>query len=389
LTTSKKNLLKNIDARETKWGTVYRVRLRIKGETYSATRDSLVEAINWRDQTEALLRAGMPLPGETPQGEMSFEDASDKYISSASDRSRSTLSMYRFAQAQILNYFDDKILLSKITPLMIHEFINHRRNNDHVGASKIYQELSFIRMVYQAAAGWGLEVISPEINIKRPKRKIASREDRLNRVIQPEEMSSFLAKVHEYRPDLYFYLVFLLYSGMRPTEAATLRWKRMPGKEEKKSIREKRHTGYIHLKRGGFSRIGTKTIPRFVPIHPVTLRLLNILEKERKAGKIFVFLPDNHGQKDRPYQHFRRVFRRARRDTVLPDGDKLRDDIDFYSFRHTARSRMAVCGIQDSAAETIIGHESDRMTNIYTHYEDHDLVREIARLDYPWLELLF
>ncbi len=52
---SKAKLLKNMYVRETKWGTVYRVRLRVRGKTYSATRDSLAEAITWRDETERVL----------------------------------------------------------------------------------------------------------------------------------------------------------------------------------------------------------------------------------------------------------------------------------------------------------------------------------------------
>jgi hypothetical protein len=43
---------------------------------------------------------------------------------------------------------------------------------------------------------------------------------------------------------------------------------------------------------------------------------------------------------------------------------------------------MAVCGVQDSAAETIIGHEGDKMQMTYTHYEDEDLIREIKKLKY-------
>jgi integrase len=170
---------------------------------------------------------------------------------------------------------------------------------------------------------------------------------------------------------------------MRPSEAAALHWKRLPAQEERELIRKRKHVGYVDIERGGFSRVGTKTETRFVPAHPKTLKILSQVEN----SGMYVFIPDRNEQPDRPYTFFRRTFETSRTKTRI-DGDPIRQDIDFYSFRHTARSRMAACGVQDSAAEMIIGHADKEMQRTYTHYDDEGLIAEKSKLNYPWLSIL-
>ncbi len=385
--------MRNIDVRETDDGLVYRIRVTYKGKKYSATRDTPEDALTWKKDTLARLKSGKPLQGDIADGDMKFSDASGKLISSRGDRSKSTIEGYQWAELSILKYFGNNVLLSEVTPVRVYEFVDYRRNTDHVGASKIGQELSFIRQVYQNARGLGSTLQSPELDIKRPKKLERSREDQLARVIKKEELTCFLETVRQRKQELYLFLIFLLYTGMRPTEAASLRWKALDGRDDANARLAKEHRGFVDFTRGGFSKVGTKTNPRFVPGHPVAMKIIKTLQKKQKNQKKedlkrkFVFILDEHGQKDRPYLFFRTVFRNAKRDSRKDDGTKLRSDIDFYSFRHTARSRMGVCGVQDSAAETIIGHEGNKMQAVYTHYEDDDLINEIKKLDYPWLEI--
>ena len=383
-----KSILPNIGERENQFGKTFRVRLKFKGKWYTATRDTLREAITWRDETLDLLRRGETLPGDLPAGDMTLGEASDRFIQGAEGvKARGTVAGYRYAQTQFLAFFGEHRLLSAIKPALVSAYLAKRRKEDQVGDSKIYAELSILRMIYETAAAWGVEIDSPERKIKRPKKRTASRDDRLLRVIQPEEMTAILDAALNQSPLLARFLLFLLFTGMRPSEAASLRWQPLPAKKEATQIRERRHVGYVDLARGGFSRVGTKTETRFVPGHPVALAVVAQLqtEEENTEGS-FVFLPDDHGQADRPYLFFRWGFRRARMEARTQDHRPIRDSIDFYSFRHTARSRMAVCGVQDSAAELIIGHDGREMQRTYTHYSDKDLVREIGKLDYPWLD---
>ncbi|SDO96229.1 tyrosine-type recombinase/integrase [Desulforhopalus singaporensis] len=423
-----KKPMRNIEARETRWGMTYRVRVQYKGQVFQATRDKLSEAIEWREQTEHLLHTGQPLPGEVPEGDMKLGEASDKFIKGCSHKSRATINGYHFAQNKILDYFGDKTLLSQITPSRMYEYVTHRQNIDGVGSSKLCQELSFIKMVYDAARTWGVTVESPERNIVRPKKKHPSREEKLDRVIKENELIVFLEKIRsghinrfitsekylakfgDRNKTLYLYLMFLLHTGMRPTEAAYLRWSPPTAREIKESKKKAIHLGHVDLERGGFSKVGTKTETRFVPAHPVAAKIIRHLEGLRSAKEQqlreqlekrngpgsgtkddctlkYVFIPNSHGQKTHPYKIYRSAFETARTNTFLQDGSRLRQNIDFYSFRHTARSRMAICGVQDSAAEEIIGHVGDRMQKTYTHYDDAGLIAQISKLDYPELHL--
>lgn len=395
----KVDLLKNIDVRELEEKEVFRVRLYHKGKSYTATKDTLSEAVAWRDDTKVRLKAGIPLDGETPSGDIELGKATDDFIKGQQGKAESTINGYVWTQNQLLNYFGENTLLSHITQSKMYEYISHRQNKDRVGVSKIRQELSFVKMLYETAQAWDIDLENPARNIKRPQHAKVSREEEIEKVIKEEELKPFLEKIlhghpHKYIKEetyhkkfgdrnkkLYAYLVFLLYTGMRPSEAMFLRWGKPSVKYIKEARLKKWHAGYVDFTRGGFSNVGTKTVSRFVPAHPVVKK---IIEKMIKEGE-FIFVPDETGQSRRKYRYYRSAFETARANTVLESGESLRQNIDFYSFRHTARSRMAVCGLQDSAAETIIGHEGDKMQRTYTHYDDADLIKEIAKLDYQTL----
>lgn len=399
---AKKNLLKNIEVRVGRDGTEsYRVRLINNGKTYSATRDTLTEALSWRDDAKYKLKNNIPLDGDVPSGDMTIGKATDKFISGSTGKAESTVRGYVWSQTQILKYFGEDTLLSSITQSRIYDYVSHRTHKDGVGASKIRQELSLIKMVYDTAKSWDIDIDSPERNINRPRKQKLSREEKLERVIKIDELIPFLEKVRSGNPHkwitkeayhkkfydrnkkLYLYLIFLLHTGMRPSEAAFMRWDKPTAKYIKEARLKKYHAGYVDVARGGFSNIGTKTQPRFVPGHPIAMQIIKSIKRDGS----FVFIPDEHGQKRKPYRYYRSAFETARSNTLLKDGGKLRGNIDFYSFRHTARSRMAVCGVQDSAAETIIGHEGDKMQAVYTHYDDGDLIEEIKKLNYPSINI--
>lgn len=317
---------------------------------------------------------------------MFFTEASDRAIKeSMGDVSKGQINNYRFAQAQFIKSFGEEATLRTITKADVASHMLRRTNEDGVGPSIIRTELAFLRSVYTRSQLWGFDYPSPEITIKRPKLKGKSREEALDRVIRPEELLAILTESRKRSNNLYEYLLVLLYTGMRPSEAAELYWQRLPVKEEKEAIKARRPAGYVDMVRGGFSKVGTKTEPRFVPMHP---RLLKIFERMNHAD-LAVFLPDKYVGSDRPYRYYRRTFNTTLKNARLPDGGSLRDDIDFYSFRHTARSAMANCGIPAEIAETIIGHQTMRNNNmifVYTHLSDDDLIREIAKLKYPILE---
>ncbi len=373
-----------IEKRKRKKGIVYIAYIRLKGYPAEVRSfDKYSEAVVWAEEREHQIKNGIPVEGKSDPGDMELGAATDKFIQSATDKSKNTVNDYRFAQTQLLHYFGEKKLLSQITTPDVSQFIAKRMGQDGVGPSKIRAELTLIRLVYQKASEWGINLRSPEEAIPRPKHRRKSREDELDRVIKPDEMGALLNETKNRPNNLYWFLLFLLYTGMRPSEAAALHWKRLPAQEERELIRKRKHVGYVDIERGGFSRVGTKTETRFVPAHPRALEILSQVD----TNGMYVFIPDRKEQPDRPYTFFRRTFETSRTKTRI-DGNSIRQDIDFYSFRHTARSRMAACGVQDSAAEMIIGHADKEMQRTYTHYDDEGLIAEISKINYPWLSIL-
>lgn len=126
----------------------------------------------------------------------------------------------------------------------------------------------------------------------------------------------------------------------------------------------------MDLDRGGFSRISTKTITRFVPGHSDAIAAVLRQPRDRQ----WVFVTD--GDKPRPYLVYRRQWR------TIAARLGLRDGLNFYSFRHTARSQMERCWISTAIAETIIGHQDSSFKFTYIHLEDSDLIEAIGKLIY-------
>lgn len=330
----------------------YYAQIMANGKRHTGTFPNKWEAEKWIDD----VAKGSASDTEEKK-DMLFRDASDRMISDATV-SVGQRDNYIVTQRQLLRQWPDK-RLSEITREDIAEYIASRKKD--VGVSILRRELSFIRLVYTKARDFGIDIPSPELAIKRPKHRLKSRDDRLDELIRPEEIRAMLEQSSGL---LRSYLLTLLYTGMRPSEAAALWWER-PAKRDW-------HQGYVDMERGGFSMVGTKTETRFVPAHPVLVDMLSKMRRERPL----VFANYSYIGHKRPYVSFRKQFETLRRKTGT------RSDITLYSFRHTARSAMEACGISTAIAETIIGHSEKEFKFTYIHLADEVLIREIAKLHY-------
>lgn len=363
-------------------GYSYRAQINLLGIRDGKTFDSQSDAHKWIEEQEHSIRTGEALEGETPKGDMLFYDAMEKYIvESRRLVSKSQIKSYENSELIYRRTFSDKKLMSEITHQDMAGHVLKRMTEDEVGPSSIRNELSFIRGVYQKALEWGVDIPSPELSIKRPKAKMRSREDRLDNIIKPDELLEIFKRASRSRNNLYYYLKFLLYTGMRPTEAACLYWDRLPRKEELEAEKNKQPVGFVDLERGGFSKVGTKTEKRFVPAHPITIELIEELRKTRPDEKKLVFLEDKYIGRHMAYKYYRRSFQTVSSNAVDSEQD-LREEITFYSFRHTFRSRLEECGVSTAFAETIIGHSDRSFKFTYIHLSDEALINAVSLLSY-------
>ncbi len=367
---------------KTKKGTIrYRVQLCINRKRASKVFDTNLDAAIWQDETERLLKGGVSIGDRVAPGDMLWSDAADRFITETRKSvAQSQTTSYGYAALQLGKSFGKK-KMSEVTHEDVAAHMLKRMTVDEVGPSSIRIELAFVRSVYAKAVEWGVKFSSPELDIKRPKAKMKSREDRLDRIISIDELNAIFTEAKKRENNLYHYLLFLLYTGMRPSEAAELYWKRLPAREEKEPIRNMMSVGYVDLARGGFSKVGTKTEQRFVPAHPVAIKIIETMRETAPKEQRMVFLPNKYLGSDRAYRYYRRTMRTTLNNAVVA-GEKLRKDISFYSFRHTARSAMEACGIQTAVAETIIGHNDRSFKFTYIHLSDEDLVREIGKLQF-------
>lgn len=363
-------------------GYSYRAQINLQGIRDGKTFDSQSDAYKWIEEKEHSIRTGKALEGETPKGDMLLYDAMEKYIvESRRLVSKSQIKSYENSELIYRRTFSDKKLMSEITHQDMAGHVLKRMTEDEVGPSSIRNELSFIRGVYQKALEWGVDIPSPELSIKRPKAKMRSREDRLDNIIKPDELLEIFKRASRSRNNLYYYLKFLLYTGMRPSEAACLYWDRLPRKEELAAEKDKLPVGFVDLERGGFSKVGTKTEKRFVPAHPIAIETIEELRKTRADDKKLVFLDDKYIGRHMAYKYYRRSFQTVSSNAV--DGEQdLREEITFYSFRHTFRSRLEECGVSTAFAETIIGHSDRSFKFTYIHLSDEALINAVSLLSY-------
>jgi integrase len=353
VTGMKKRALGNIrEATDRNGNKRYYAQIMSSGKRHTGTFSTKWEAEKWLEE----VASGEEITKIQP-ADMLFLEASDRFISDATV-SRGQRDNYIVTQRQLLRQWPGK-RLSEITRQDVAAYLSRRKKE--VGVSILRRELSFIRMIYAKAADFGVVIPSPELAIKRPQHRLESREDRLSKLIRPEEIRAMLDASQVL---LRVYLLVLLYTGMRPSEAAGLWWEQ-PAKKD--WLR-----GYVDLERGGFSMVGTKTETRFVPAHPI---LISELSKLPRATPL-VFIPALYIGHQRPYMHFRKSF------DVVKRKAGIERDITLYSFRHTARSKMEACGISTAIAETIIGHSDKEFKFTYIHLDDEVLIREIGKLTY-------
>ncbi|MFT5728762.1 MAG: integrase [Desulforhopalus sp.] len=374
--------------RKRKSGTKYLAEIHVNGHRESKTFDDDLDARIWIRKRESEIRTGVYPDDEVAPGDLLLTKAIDRFIVEArSIVSRAQVNNYGFAQVALEKSFPATIKLSQLNRQDVSNHILTRMTVDGVGPSSIRSELSLIRKVYEKAIEWGMDYPSPELGITRPKHKTKSREDRLEKVLKVDELNSIFEEAANRRNNLYYFLRFLLFTGMRPSEAAHLYWEQLPRTTEKEAIKNRFHVGYVDLKRGGFSKVGTKTETRFVPAHPEAIAIIEKLRLTKKEGQKLVFLDNKHINRETPYKHYRRTLQTTLTKATV-DKKGIKKNINFYSFRHTTRSNFANCGIPTETGETIIGHNEKSFKFTYIHLTDEHLISEIKKLHYPGLEKL-
>lgn len=143
-------------------------------------------------------------------------------------------------------------------------------------------------------------------------------------------------------------MIYLWFTGSRPSEAAKLRWANVDFQKAQ-----------VVLQQHKTARSQKTPEPRIIPLHPVVMRLLQWISRLNQPGE-YVFL--NHRRKPWNKNTLGQRVKRAREVAGVADDAKL------YGVRHAFGTRAIVEGKLDlKTTSELLGHTTTRMTEHYLH----------------------
>lgn len=327
-----------IRRRAGKHGVSWRAEVCVGGVRKSATFDSKSQAYAWAEEMERRLREGLPLPGESPDADMDFVQAAERYEEKAGRRRKAnTKMMYRYCVVRLTRAFAGKTLRG-VTRKDIIDYRDQRKAE--VGPASIIHDFSFLRGLYRTARlEWGIDVECPVRDVKPPSppknRNVLLTRPAIDKLLEACKQSK--------TKDLYALVLIMLHTAMRPSEAAGLRWRQVLWDARMLDLTE------------------TKTDPRRVPLTNAALKVLRALSEKSKSE--WVFLPPGAEPRDPVLSNY---FRTAWRNACKRAGLRCT----MYTLRHTAASYLVMNGVPLGTVKEIMGHKDISQTMRYTHFLD-------------------
>lgn len=224
--------------------------------------------------------------------------------------------------------------------------------DEHPGWKSDWTKNSAIRNV-QVAFNWAVK-IGRRIK-ENPFAGVTHHTGEPRRDVYPEEFQAILrasgeSAVHwkKTTPGARFrqILIFLRFTGCRPSEAAKLLWSDIDWR-----------TNCIVLKKHKTARTQKTPRPRVIPMHPVVVKLLQLLQRRTEADHVFL------NRYRRPWKKDALVLRmmRARETAGVPSEAKL------YGVRHAFGTRAILNAVDIKTVAELMGHTSTRTTEGYLH----------------------
>lgn len=264
----------------------------------------------------------------------------------------STFVQERYKINKFISVFGDQPICS-ITPDDVQRFLNTMRDN---AKSYVRDMLCLLRKLFDAAEEDRLIADNPARSRKvknpakgkQPPKELTEEERKLIKEAIPR-----LTKCGDR-----MCLALLFYTGMRPEELIALRWEDIDG-------------GIIHVQRAAsrvvnehvVSDTKTENGRRNIPLLPA---LAAVLEPVRGSGYLL------HDKAGGLYTHQmqKRMWERIRKEAGLPK------HITQYHLRHNFATMMAEAGVNEKAAQALMGHASPSTTMTYYQHPTAKLISE-------------
>ena len=336
--------------------TTYTATVRGKGfRTLARTFDVKGEAKRWAADVETKMRAGR-YQDIRPAENLLFVDVLNRYLEQVSTTKRHNSDRRdRDSARAILKVLGQDIFLTDVNTQRLAAYRDYRMKK--VSPSTIQKEFALLSHLFNIARReWGLPVDNPVKDVSRPKIRNGR-----TRFLSKEEAQKLLDIAKESRNrKLYPYLLLMMHTGMRPSEAAGLTW------------------GDVDLESRLVKLNITKTDMRYVPLTEMAGNVLHLIRPQDAKNDTYVFLPLESLKSERvrnlPCLHFKSAFETARSKAGL-------EDVHLHDLRHTAASHLLMAGVDIRTLAEILGHKTLQMVHRYTHLLNDHKLKAVDRIN--------
>lgn len=249
----------------------------------------------------------------------------------------------------------DSTPLKDITPFML-EQIKKELQGKSLAPATVKHILVLVRQAFNKAITWGrFEGKNPISGIKMPQCKNAKL-----RAITPEEEGILMPVLKGKSLSVYGMAMTSLYSGLRFSEVANLRWQDIDFDHNRILVREGK---------GGKTRV----VPLCQTLTDVLLEY-----RQYKGNSSPLVFPDNKGNVPKKISA---TFPRTVKKLNLNEDIDKRFTLDFHSLRHSYATRLASAGTPLHVLRDLLGHADFQMVSRYSHLIPSQAAEAVALLD--------
>lgn len=349
----------------------YRKTARYNGKKYEATGKTELEAMTKLADKISAAKRGEEAIGGSMTVDAWFEEWMSTY-KEPKGLTKKSLGMYREKYKGYIKPRIGRMKLKDVKDTHLQKIMNEQEGMSSSHAKKVRMVM---QEMFKRARQSRLIPYDPAELLELPQVKKGTR-----RSITEEERKAILEVAETHKDGLW--ILTLLYTGMRPGEAAALTWNDVDFKNNEIHIHSAKESGSGDIK-GPKTAAGVRDIPIHSKLRPLLLKAKGEPFRpvfQNHAGK----MPDD-ATMYRWWKSFLRTMdihmgAKVYRNQIIES--KLSDDLTIYCLRHTFCTDLQRAGVPLNVAKELMGHSDIQTTaNIYTHKDQKILHNGIALLD--------
>lgn len=346
---------------------------RLNGKKYEATGKTEAEAIMKLAEKLAAAKRGEEVVGGSMTVNQWFEKWLEMYKIPKGVREY-TIYNYRVMYSKHIKPYIGKMQLKKVKDHHLQSTINRLQGKSSSLVKKVH---GLLRSMFCRARQSRLIPYDPSETLEYPSSVTGHR--RSLTALEREALVA-VAETSRYGP----LILTLLCTGMRPGEAAALRWKNVDLSAGIIHVEEARESGNANTK-GPKTTAGVRKIPISNAIFPI------LLSMEQDPNKLVFPNGDGNMMSNTSMYYLWGKYKAEMAEYIAkkeqengwhPVGEHDIGNLPMYCLRHTFCSDLETAGVPITIAKVLMGHSDISVTaNIYTHTNDDTIKEAIQQLD--------